>query len=292
MKYTKIIMSLAVASALNAGWFDSVTDAYNTMQENDTKSSESKTQEPAIQVTPVQVKATTTTTKAPSILTALSTTDMNGALKEALNKGVTYAIDTLGKDNGYLDNPLTKIALPENLQKTADLVRKAGGGQYVDDLVLAINNAATEAAPKTAKIFANSISSMTIDDAKKILSGNDSAVTDYFRSTTTSDLQATIAPIIEKSMDNNDVAKYYDMFQSFYKSNAGMFKNEYVTSAASMFGYSDMIPSGEDEDINQFVTNKSIDGIMAMIQEQEKKIRENPLTQNNELIGKVFSAFE
>ncbi|MDQ7046007.1 MAG: DUF4197 domain-containing protein [Sulfurimonas sp.] len=277
MKYTKIMMSLAVASTLSAGWFDSVSDALSAVTDNTPIKTESKIE---------------TTSSASSIMTSLSSNDMNGALKEALNKGVSYAIDALGQDNGYLDNPLAKIGLPKSMQTMADLVRKAGGDKYVDDLVLSINNAATEAAPKTAEIFAKSISSMSIEDAKKILLGSNGAATDYFRNTTTKDLQATISPIIEKSMQNNDVAKYYESFQSFYKENAGMLKNEYVSGAASMFGYGDMIPSDKDEDINAFVTNKSIDGIMVMIEEQEKKIRDNPLSQNSDLIGKVFSVFE
>lgn len=287
MKYTKIIMSLAVISAtsLNAGWMDTISEGLNTLEkstEKTTENTDSKKQE--------------TTTKdssgMSSMLGSLSSNDMNGALKEALNKGVSFAIKALGEDNGYLNNSLTKIGLPESLQKTADLVRKAGGDKYVDDLVLAINNAATEAAPKTATIFSKSISDMTIEDAKKILSGSDNAATEYFRSTTTKDLETTISPIIQKSMDNNDVAKYYDMFQSFYKEHAGVLKNEYVSGAASMLGYGGLLPSEKDEDINGFITNKSIDGIMVMIQEQEKEIRDNPVAQNSDLIGKVFSVFE
>lgn len=273
MKYTKIIMSLAVISAtsLNAGFMDTLNEGLSSLDKSAVKTDKNKES---------------------SMLSSLSSTDMNGALKEALNKGVSYAIEALGKDNGYLNNSLTKIGLPSSLQKTADLVRKSGGDKYVDDLILAINNAATEAAPKTAAIFSKSISDMSIEDAKKILSGSDNAATEYFKNTTTKDLEATIAPIIQKSMDNNDVAKYYDTFQSFYKEHAGVLKNEYVSGAASMLGYGDLIPSEKDEDINEFITNKSIDGIMVMIQEEEKKIREHPLMQNNELIGKVFSVFE
>lgn len=277
MKYTKIIMSVAVLSvtALNAGWMDTVNEGLNAMKENpDTKNTKTESLE------------------ASNMLSSLSTSDMNDALKEALDKGVKYALDALGKENGYLSNAKTKISLPDNLQKTAELVKKAGGEKYVDDLILAINNAATEAAPKTAEIFSKSIADMGIEDAKKILSGSDNAATDYFKSTTTSDLQATIAPIIQKSMDNNEVAKYYDQFQAFYKEHAGVLKNEYVSSAANLLGYGGVIPSEKDEDINQFITNKSIDGIMVKIEEEEKKIRDNPLMQNNELIGKVFSVFE
>ena len=274
MKYTKIILSGALVSStiLNAAWMDTVTQGLNAMQEKPTSH--------------VEVKSDNKSK------VDLSSLDMNNALKQALNSGVTYAISSLSKENGYLNNSLTKIALPENMQKTANLVRKAGGDKYVDDLILAINNAATEAAPKTAEIFAKSISNMGIDDAQKILSGSDNAATDYFRKTTTKDLQSMITPIIKTSMDENSVAKYYDYFQSFYKEHAGMLKNEYVSGAANMLGYGGVLPSDKDENLNGFITTKAIDGIMLMIQEKEQEIRKSPLAQNSDLIGKVFSVFK
>jgi hypothetical protein len=275
MKYKKFVISAAVLSTtlLNASWMDTVTSGLNAIQEKPVAKTEAQ-------------NSTT------SVKTDLSTMDMNGALKQALNNGVSFAISSLGKENGYLNNALTKITLPESMQKTADLVRKAGGDKYVDDLILAMNNAATQAAPKTAEIFSKSIANMSIDDAQNILSGSEKAATDYFRKTTTKDLQSTISPIIQKSMDDNSVAKYYAYFQSFYKEHAGALKNEYVSGAANMLGYGGVIPSDKDEDLNSFITNKSIDGIMVMIQEKEKEIRKSPLSQNSDLIGKVFSVFK
>lgn len=288
MKFSNILIICLLCSStlLNAGWMDSFTDILTDTKEtyvNEINTNKS---------TEVENDDTKTLTSISSSISDLTSTDMNGALKKALNEGVDYAVKTLSTENGYFKNPLTKIALPQDIQKTADLVRKVGGDKYVDDLILAFNNAATEAAPKTAAILAKSISDMSIDDAKKILSGSDKAATDYFRSSSTKGLQETISPIIKKSMENNNVATYYDAFQSYYKENTGVLKNEYVSSAANMFGYGGLVPKEEDEDLNGYITNKSIDGLMVMIEEKEKEIRDNPLLQNNDLIKKVFSAFE
>ncbi|MDF1874665.1 DUF4197 domain-containing protein [Sulfurimonas sp. SAG-AH-194-I05] len=273
---TIILAILLGASTLSGSWMDIFSEGAKVLEQTTAASTSSKTTEPTDKIT----------------ANSLSTFDMNTAFKQALSKGVEYAISTLSKENGYFKNEITKIGLPANLQKTAELIRKAGGGKYVDNLVLALNNAATQAAPKTAAIFTKSITDMSVDDVKKILSGSNHAGTDYFREKTTKDLQATIAPIIQKSMDNNDVTKYYNAFNSFYKQNAGVLKNEYVSGLANAFGYGDFIPNDKDEDINTFVTNKSIDGIMTLIQEKEKIIRDNPLGQNSEILGKVFSVFE
>jgi hypothetical protein len=277
MKKVKNLLMISTlvcgVTILNAGWSDSLGDIVNKVQKVQEQSS---------------IK---TNTSSSSSVSNLSTTDMNGALKQALNVGVDYAVKTLGAKNGYLNNPLTKIGLPKDLEKTANLVRKVGGCKYVDDLVLALNNAATQAAPKTAKIFTDSISKMSIDDAKKILNGPDDAATNYFRQNTTKQLQSTIAPIIKKSMENNSVAKYYKAFQSFYKANAGVLKNDKINALASSFGYGSVLPSANDEDLDSYVTNRSIDGLMTMIAQKEKAIRANPLMQNSSLIKKVFSAF-
>ena len=287
IKYTKIItISLLCASTLlNAGWLDSITDAITETKDtyvesiNSTSSNDTK-------------KGGIETLSSDTSVAGLTSIDMNSALKKALNEGVGYAVKLLGEKDGYLNNPLTKIGLPKDLQKTADLLRKVGGDKYVDDLILAFNNAATEAAPKTAAIFAKSISDMSIDDAKNILSGPNNAATNYFRASSTKELQETISPIIQKSMENNSVSMYYDAFQSYYKKNAGVFKNEYISTAADMFGYGGAIPKDGDEDLNSYVTNKSINGLMVMIEEKEKEIRDNPLMQNSDLIKKVFSVFK
>ncbi|MFA6190906.1 MAG: DUF4197 domain-containing protein [Sulfurimonas sp.] len=285
MKYTKVTIAamLCCATVLSAGFMDSLgaivketSDVYANRMDSTTQAAQTKSE---------------TNASTSAAVNNLSSGEMNGALKSALNIGVDYAIKSLGAKDGYLNNPLAKIGLPEDMQKMADMVRKVGGGKYVDDLVLSLNNAATEAAPKTAQIFAKSISDMNIEDAKNILSGSDKAATDYFRKTSTKELQETISPIVKASMENNSVSKYYDALQSFYKSNADALKNENLATAANMFGYGGIIPSDKETDLNSFVANKSVDGLMLMIENKEKEIRSNPIVQNSDLIKKVFSAF-
>src|SRR5574344_2870656 len=101
----------------------------------------------------------------------LDNSTISSGLKEALKTGVNYAVSSLGKDGGYLNNSAVKIPLPNNLQNAEKLIRKAGGDKMVDDLILSMNSAASKAAPKTADIFMDAISKMSLDDAQKILRG-------------------------------------------------------------------------------------------------------------------------
>jgi hypothetical protein len=216
---------------------------------------------------------------------------MNSALKTALSKGVKFAVNNLSQDGGYLNNPLVKIPLPKSLQTSETLLRKVGGGKYVDDLIVSLNKAATTAAPKTADVLINTIQKMSITDAQNILAGADNAATEYFKTNSSQELAAVIKPIIKDSMSEADVAKYYQMFQSFYKSNSGVLQNKSVSSLTKKFGLDSYLPSSKDEDLDGYVTNQAINGLMTMIAEKEKDIRDNPLMQNSDLLKKVFSAF-
>ncbi len=223
--------------------------------------------------------------------TSLSRSDMDTALKEALADGVQYAVSNLGREGGYLNDPMVKIPLPKHLQTAAKLLGRVGGEKYATDLIAALNKAAEEAAPKTAGIFIDAIKKLSIEDAKRILSGPDDAATNYFREHTTKELASVIKPIVAKSMARNDVAKYYRSFQSFYKSHTGSLRNDQITALAGKFGMERYLPSENEEDLEGYVTQRTIDGLMKMIALKEKQIRDNPLMRDTALLKRVFGAF-
>ncbi len=264
-KKTSIILSLLLSSNLAyANWQDLAGSVLNSV---------------------TQEKTTNPTTKSSS----LSNSTISSGLKEALKKGVETAVNSLGKTNGYYNNSLVKIPLPDNLENIKAVVAKAGGEKYINDLELAINNAATQAAPKTADIFLKAIEKMSINDATKILNGQNNAATTYFKSNTLSDLKALISPIVKESISNNQVASYYQSFNSFYKSNLKAYvENNSVMSYAKSFGVDSYLPGNSDENLDEYITNKAIDGLFVMIEKEEKAIRENPVERTTSLLKQVF----
>ncbi len=223
------------------------------------------------------------------IVSGLDNSTVASGLKEALKKGVKYAVNTLGKDNGYLNNSLVKIPLPENLAKAEKLVRKFGGDKIADNLISSMNKAASDAAPKTADIFMKAISKMSLTDAKKILAGKKDAATEYFKTHTSKSLEKMISPIVNKSMQDNSVAKYYDTFNGYYKNYGAKYvKNSGVASLAKSFGADSYLPSEKDENLNKYVTDRAIDGLFKMIAQKEADIRDNPVARTTDLLKKVF----
>ena len=219
----------------------------------------------------------------------LDNSTVSSGLKEALKTGVTYAVKQLGSQNGYLNNNSAKIPLPDNLAKAETLIRNAGGDKIADDLINSMNNAATQAAPQTAEIFMNAIDKMSLTDAQKILSGGNDSATNYFKANTTESLKKMIAPIIQKSMKDNQVASYYDTVNNIYKSSVGnITNNSGVMGMAKNFGVDSYIPGSSNESLDDFVTNKAIDGLFTMIAQKESDIRTNPVSQTTSLLKQVF----
>ena len=219
----------------------------------------------------------------------LDNATVSSGLKEALKTGVTYATTQLGSTNGYLNNKAVKIPLPNNLSSAESIIRKAGGDKMADDLINSMNSAASKAAPKTAEIFVSAIDKMSLTDAQKILSGGNNAATEYFKANTTESLKKSIAPIIQETMKENQVAGYYDSVNNLVKSSTGgLTQNSGVMGMAKSFGVDSYVPGSSNESLDEFVTNKAIEGLFTMIAQKEASIRTNPVEQTSSLLKQVF----
>lgn len=267
MKKTSIVAAVALCTTLSFG-FD-INSITKSVVDNVTKSS-----------------STSTSTTASS---GMNNSTVSSGLKEALKVGVDYAVKSLGANNGYLNNSLVKIPLPENLQKVEGLIRKAGGDKVANDLINSMNSAATKAAPKTAEIFVDAIDKMSLADAQKILNGGKNAATDYFKNNTTGSLKKMIAPIVQETMKQNQVAGYYDTFNGYYKQyGKGLVDNSSVGNLAKSFGVDSYLPGSSDQNLDEYVTDRAIDGLFKMIAEKEAAIRSNPVEQTTSLLKQVF----
>jgi len=219
---------------------------------------------------------------------ALSTDLITKAFKQALKIGVNKAVDTLGKKGGFMDNPAVRIPLPPPFSQMETMMRAAGGGDMIDEFILSMNRAAARAAPQTAGIFVTSIDDMSFNDAADILMMDGSPATDYFKRHTREELKELITPIIIKEMKTNKVYKYYDavkkiadpMMKSFAKMTNFM-------GMAEKLRIKKYIPQ-DGVNIEEYVTDHTIDAIYFMIGESEKMIRTNPVHQTTKELRKVF----
>jgi len=159
--------------------------------------------------------------------------------------------------------------LPDTLQVIGEVLRNAGLGKEVDDFTLSMNRAAEKAAPKAKTVFVNAIKDMTFQDANKILTGGETAATDYFRTKTAPSLAKAFKPEISSSMNEVGVTRQYKALTKRY---------------LSLIPFATM----ETFDLDQYVTNKALEGLFLMVGQEEKKIRTDPAMRTTEILKTVF----
>jgi hypothetical protein len=199
----------------------------------------------------------------------LSESKVASGLKQALQVGSENAVKIVGKPNGYFGNPNIKIEMPKDLHLLESGMRELGFGPKIDEFILSMNRSAEAAAPAARKIFIDAIFAMTFEDAKRILSGDNTAATQYFKEKTTGQLTDAFTPVVKKTMGENGVVRQYDALTEQYK-NIPFAKNQNL-------------------DIDHYVVSKALDGLFYELGEQEKQIRTNPAARTTDLLKEVFA---
>jgi hypothetical protein len=191
-------------------------------------------------------------------------------LKAALEKGSRAAVEQLGRENGFFGDTRVKIPLPESLKRAERTMRRLGMGKYADELVLTMNRAAEAAVPEAKQLFVDSVKKMTVQDAKGILTGGETSGTEYFKRTTSGELKKRFLPIVQQATARVGVAQKY---------------NSYAEKGVR-FG----LVKEEQANLDDYVTQKALDGLYFMVAEEEKKIRKDPVGTASNIIKKVFGA--
>jgi hypothetical protein len=201
---------------------------------------------------------------------SLSSEEIAGALKEALTNGISKGSDVVSQLDGYLKNPEIRLPFPPEAQKAETKLRQMGMGADVDKFIVTLNRAAEDAAKEAKPIFVTAIKSMTIQDAAGILKGEQDAATRYLERTTSSPLRDKFMPVVKNSLAKVNATKYYaDLITTYNK-----------------------IPLVQklNPNLDEYATDKAIQGLFIMIAKEEKNIRNNPGARTSELLKKVFGS--
>jgi hypothetical protein len=189
-------------------------------------------------------------------------------IKEALAVGTERAVASLSRKDGYFGNAVVKILMPSSLQKVADVARMAGYQKQVDQFILSMNRAAEAAAPLASRHFGDAIRDMSLQDVRGILTGGNTAATEFFRGKTHDKLYAAFKPVVSQKVGEVGVTRAYKSMMARYES-VPLVSKQWL-------------------DIDDYVTDKSLDGLFYIVGEEEKKIRTNPAARTTDLLKTVF----
>jgi hypothetical protein len=203
-------------------------------------------------------------------LSDISNKEATGGLKDALVQAAGSAVGKLGVTDGFLKNPKVKIPLPDSMKRAEKAMRMFGMGKQADELVTRMNRAAEMAVPEGKQLLVDAVKKMSVQDAKDILTGGDDAATQYFKKTTSSSLTAKFLPVVKEATKDVQLAQQYNKFAEM----------------GSQYG----LVKKDQANLEQYVTQKTLDGLYLMMAEEEKAIRKDPLGASTSLIKKVFGA--
>lgn len=218
------------------------------------------------------------------ILGAANSGDYKSAVSSALNAAVKEL-----SNGGFLNNAAAKIPLPKSLETAANLAKKVGGEKWANELVTSINNAASAAVPGAADVFSGVIKNMSDADVKKVLQGGKDSFTKFLQQNSSQKLQAVFKPIISKMMSDNTFATAYSGLNSFVAGSA-LAKSDtakQLKGLATSMGAGEYIPQ-ENEDLNDYITRKTLDGLFNVMSEKESSLRGGAVEQGAKVLQGIF----
>ena len=201
-------------------------------------------------------------------LDAITNAEAGAGLKAALERGANAAVAQLGQDGGFLNNGKVKIPLPSALETVAPILKATGKSDQLNQLVAAMNQAAEQAMPEAKTLLVSAVKSMSLEDAKGILSGGNDSVTQFFKAKTKPALTQKFQPIVGKQVSKLGLAQQYDK----------------LAGQGLRLGVVDK----ESASMETYVTGKALDGLYLVIAEQERAIRADPIGTGVSVISKVF----
>lgn len=185
-------------------------------------------------------------------------------LREALEVSSKKTVTELSKNDSFAKNENIYIDLPEEYAHFKEGFVYIIFGTEIDGLLSSMNKAAEKSIPYASTIFLDAIYGLTIEDGLNILHGGVDAITNYFEISTRNSLMEIFKPKIKEVMQDNQVYYYYDTIVSVYPA------------------------FGEKFNVEEYVAEKTVDGIFYMIKEEEKKIRENPAARITPALKIIF----
>lgn len=203
-------------------------------------------------------------------LAGISDFDASQGLKAALQAGAAAAVQVLGRPDGFLGNPQVRIPLPGYLKDAGKLLSAIGQRRQVEELETAMNRAAEGAVPLAKQLLLDAVQGMSVTDARRILTGGDTSVTEFFAGKTRKPLASAFLPAVREQTARVELAGKYDR----------------IAGKAAGFG----LVKPEDASIDHYVTRKALDALYLVIGEEEKKIRRDPVGTGSALLSRVFGA--
>jgi Protein of unknown function (DUF4197) len=196
-----------------------------------------------------------------------SAQDAAGAIKELLSFGVEHGGNLLGKKGGFSKESLMEAILPGDLAKVLNTLQTLGLSSEINRFSNTLGTAAEKTVEKSVPIFLSGIKRMDIGDAIGIVKNGGTSATDFLKRTIGDTLRKSIAPEMNKALDEYKLASQW---------------NTLVAPAKLFLG--DKL----NLDLGNLMSGLVANLMFNKIAEKEAEIRTKAAARNTALLQKVF----
>jgi hypothetical protein len=204
---------------------------------------------------------------------SLTNQEVISGLKEALERGIENSVNLTSITDGFLGNSNIRLPFPADAQKVKDKALEWGLDAKVNEFETTLNRAAEEATKTALPIFKDAILSMSIQDGFSILKGGNGAATKFLRDNTSAQLIEAFKPKVDEAIAKVKLTNYWNPIITKYNTAMTLTNGQKI-----------------NPDLTDYVTNKAIDGLFFMVEQEENKIRLDPVARVSDLLRKVFGS--
>ena len=198
--------------------------------------------------------------------------EMATGLKDALSQGLFRGFDAFA--NPSEGNPLLKFAFPGDAAKIEKTLRDLGMTDLVNQVTSKFTNAMSSAVIAAKPIFLNSVKQMSFRDVTNILlTDNNFAATEYFKTAMTPELMTAFRPIVDSTANLNGANKEW-------------------ANLVNVYNKIPLINNKLESSLTDFLAARAIDGMFSMVAKEEENIRTKYEFRKTDMMKKVFGYAE
>ncbi len=191
-------------------------------------------------------------------------------VKSILGDASDNALDKLSQPGAFHADEAVRILLPGPLEKATSILRFTSKAGLTKDITKTLNDAAGRAALEAKPVFRAAIDNLTLQDGVGIVTGGETAGSEYLRSTSGDELAVKVRPLVEKALSELGAYEQVEQLGSI--------------SSLARLGGADISREG----LTDSVTDQALDGIFAYIGKEEANFRKDPLDKGKKLLKGIF----
>jgi hypothetical protein len=205
----------------------------------------------------------------------LTNGEVVSGLKEALSVGIKNSVNLTSVTNGFLGNPTIRLPFPPDALKVREKALDWGLESQVEKFETTLNRAAEEATKEALPIFIDAINNMSVSNGFSILNGGNGAATKFLKDNTTSRLVAAFSPKVDAAIATVKLTDYWNPLSTRYNQAMTLTGGQKITT-----------------DLSFYVTERAISGLFTMVEQEENKIRLDPMARVSDILVKVFGSIK